>query len=252
MAIGGGAIGKPGTKVETLALDLEIIQLSGRKRPKLLFIPTASSDANWYCKAIQKHFGDILKCKVEILYLINNQHSKKEIEKKILKSDIIYVGGGNTLKMLTIWRKLGVDSIIFKAYENDIVLSGLSAGAICWFRYGDSDSRRFKNPDANLIKIRGLNIINALCCPHYNTEGRKEHVKIIMKKTAGVAIGLDNCSAIECVDNKYRIIVSRGSANAFKLFWLDGKYHEEVIKKTETFLPLDTLLVKKVGLVSYL
>ena len=245
VAIGGGEIGRPGTVVETLEIDLEIIRLSGKQRPKLLFIPTAASDADWYCNAVQQHFGGRLGCEVGILYLLSNRQTKREIEEKVLASDIIYVGGGNTLKMLIEWRKRGVDEVLLRAYENDIVLSGLSAGAICWFRYGDSDSRRFKNPDANLIRIRGLNIINALCCPHYDTnEGRKEHVKTLMRKTPGVAVGLDNCSAIECVDDKYRIITSKSTASAFKLFWLNGKYHEEVIEKTKTFLSLESLLAK--------
>jgi dipeptidase E len=129
-----------------------------------------------------------------------------------------------------------------RAYENDIVLSGLSAGAICWFKYGSSDSRKFKNPQASLIKIRGLNFINALCCPHYDSEeDRKEHAKILMSKTPGIAIALDNCSALECVNDQYRIIASKSEANAYRVYWLNGTYHEEIIQKTPVFLPLVNL-----------
>ncbi len=246
VAIGGGEIGrKPGIPVETIEIDKEIIHLSGKKQPGLLFIPTASSDAQSYCYVVQRHFGRRLGCKIDFLCLLNNQQTRKEIEEKVFTSDIIYVGGGNTLKMLIEWRKRGVDEILLRAYQNNIVLSGLSAGAICWFRYASSDSREFYNPNASLIKIRGLNIIKALCCPHYDVEkDRKEHVKKLMSRTPGVAIALDNCSAIECVDDQYRIITSKNTANAFKVYWKKGIYHEEVIEKQEQFLPLANLLKK--------
>jgi dipeptidase E len=245
VSIGGGNIGRPGTTVETLEIDQEIIRLSGKQKPKLLFIPTASSDAESYCEAVRLHFGERLNCWVDYLLLLNTQTPQKEIEKKILTSNIIYVGGGNTLKMLIEWRKKGVDELLLKAYQNNIVLSGLSAGAICWFRYASSDSRKFKNPNAGLIKIRGLNIINALCCPHYDVEAdRKSHVKNLMSKTPGIAIALDNCSAIEIVNGKYRIIDSKNTANAFKVYWKQGIYHEEVIDKKQTFTDLDLLLTK--------
>ena len=245
VAIGGGEIGRPGTVVETLDIDLEIIRLSGRQQPKLLFVPTATSDSELYCDVVRQHFGGRLHCEVDTLCLLHNRQTKKEIEEKILSSDIIYVGGGNTLKMLIEWRRREVDDILLKAYENGIVLSGLSAGAICWFRYGSSDSREFRNPNAKLIKVRGLNLINALFCPHYDVEDkRKEHLKTLMHKTPGIAVALENCSAIECVDGKYRIITSKSTANALKVYWKNEKYHEEIIEKSERFLPLDNLLRK--------
>jgi len=245
VAIGGGEIGRPGTQIETEQIDIEIIRLSGKQRPKLLFIPTASSDSESYCDAIKHYFGERLGCDVDVLLLLGSQKSKTEIEGKVLSSDIVYVGGGNTLKMLIEWRKRGVDQILLTAWEKNIVLSGLSAGAICWFRYGSSDSREFYNPNANLIKIRGLNIINALCCPHYNIEKpRKEHIKTLMNKTSGIAIALDNCSAIECIDDNYRIITSKKTANAYKIYWQKGKYHKDIIEKTNIFSPLANLLKK--------
>ena len=88
------------------------------------------------------------------------------------------------MKLLKIWRRLGVDEVLLEAYKRNVVLSGLSAGAICWFRYGSSDSRKFANPNAGLIKIKGLNLFNALYCPHYDVEiDRKPHLKELMRKT---------------------------------------------------------------------
>ena len=123
IAIGGGEIGRPGYKIETEIIDKEIIKLSGMKKPKFLFIPTASSDSQGYIKVVEKYFGDRLGCKVDIL-LLNKDVDRSEIEDKILNSNIIYVGGGNTLKMMKTWRKKGVDKILHKAYKKGIILFG--------------------------------------------------------------------------------------------------------------------------------
>ena len=84
-----------------------------------------------------------------------------------------------------------------------------------------------------------------LFCPHYDVEkDRKPDLKRLMKKTSGVAIAVDNCCAIEIIDNKYRIISSKKTANAYKVYWKKGKYYEEVIEKTIALLPLGGLLQK--------
>jgi dipeptidase E len=245
IAMGGGEIGRPGYPIETTQIDKEIIRLTGKKNPKLLFIPTASSDSESYYEIVKKYFDKKLGCKTDVLYLIKEKLSKKEIEKKVFNSDIIYVGGGNTLKMMSIWRKNGLDKIFKQAYKKGIVLSGLSAGSVCWFKWGNSDSRKFANPSTNHIKVSGLGLINALHCPHYDVEkNRKTSLKNMMKKTSGIAIAIDNCCAIEVIDDKYRIIDSNSSANAYKVFWKGGKYHEEIIKKEKEFRLLKDLLEK--------
>lgn len=78
----------------------------------------------------------------------------ESVRAKIMTSDIVYVGGGNTLKMMKIWRKTGFDAILREAYENGIVCAGISAGANCWFEFGHSDSRRFANPDSPFIFVK--------------------------------------------------------------------------------------------------
>lgn len=245
IAIGGGEIGKPGFKIETKEIDEEIIRLTGKKNPRLLFIPTASSDSENYYEIVKKYFGKILNCKTDVLYLIKNNLTKKEIEAKILNSNIIYVGGGDTLKMMKIWRKLKVDEILLKAYKKGIVMSGLSAGAICWFSFGNSDSKKFTNPDANLIRVRGIGLIKVLFCPHYDIEKeRKGELKKMMKKNSGIAIAVDNCCAIEILDDKYRIISSKKTADAYKIYWKKGKYYEKKLKKEKIFKSLKKLLIK--------
>jgi len=245
VAIGGGEIGSPGCPVETTAIDKEIIRLTGKKNPKVLFIPTASSDSSGYYETVQRHFGKRLGCKTDVLWLVKEKPSHKEIEKKVMTSDIVYVGGGNTQKMLRVWKSYGLDRILKKAWDKGIILSGLSAGSICWFRAGTSDSRRFNDPDADLIKVSGLGFIPATHSPHYDVEkDRRPGLKKIMRKTSGVAIAIDNCCAVEFVDDTYRVIASKLDAKAYKVYWKVGKYHEEEIAKRKGFLSMSDLLVK--------
>jgi len=96
VAIGGGEIRTRGTT----DIDREIIRLSNRDHPRILFIPTASSDSEKYCRHFAEHFGNFLKCKTEVLFLIDAPPSAEEIERKIFSADIVYVGGGNTLYMM--------------------------------------------------------------------------------------------------------------------------------------------------------
>ena len=232
VAIGGGEIGRPGTKVETTKIDKEIIKLTGKKHLKLLFLSTASNDSESYFEVVKKHFEKRLKCKVDVLYLTKNSGN---VENKILSSDIIYVGGGNTLKMMKIWRKLKIDKILRKAGEKDIVLSGVSAGSMCWFKAGLSDSRKMNNPKAPYIKVNCLGFIPFLHCPHYAEKGRKPGLKKLMKKTSGKALALDNCAAMEIIDNKFRIISSKKNACGYFVYYSKGKFFHEKIGKDKWF-----------------
>ena len=246
VAIGGGEIGRPGYPVETTAIDKEIIKLTGKKNPKLLFIPTASSDSLGYVEVVKKHFGKNLGCKVDVLMLLDGHASKKEISLKIMDADIIYVGGGNTLLMMKTWRKFGVDEILRQAYDKGTVMAGVSAGSICWFRDGLSDSvKQFKDHDADYMKVKGLGFIKALHSPHYDFEKeRPKALKAMMAKTSGVAIALENCAALEVIDDDYRVIISRPSAKAYAIFWKKGAYHKIEIRPSGEYRPLAELLKK--------
>ena len=248
VAVGGGEIGRPGTSIETEKIDKETIKLSGKKHPKLLFIPTASSDSEGYVEVVKKYFGKRFGCEVDILYLLKKRPTRQEIREKILGTDIVYVGGGNTLKMMKRWRELGVDKVLKEVVRKrkEIVLSGVSAGAVCWFKYANSDSLRFTSPKAPMIRVKGIGIIPVLCCPHYDSERqRKPELKKMMKTTSGIAIALDNCAAIEILGKQYRIITSKPHAGAYKVFWSKSKYHHERLSSSTKFNPLSKLMEKK-------
>lgn len=244
LAIGGGENGRPGTQYETKKIDQEIVSLSGKKNPKFLFIPPPSQFQESYAELMTNIFKN-LGCECSSIFLNKKNISSKYISSKILSSDIVYVGGGNTLQLMRYIKKFNLDETFHKAFKKNIVFAGISAGAICWFKSGCSDSRKYKNSTIPFIKTSGLGIINAFLCPHYDGKGkRKNYLKPLTRKISITSIGLDNCSAIEIINNKYRIINSKSSANAYKTFWKNGEYHEEIIEKKKIFSPLHELLKK--------
>jgi len=220
IAIGGGDI----RTRETAPIDREIIRRSKKKHPKLLFIPTASSDSQNYWKHIQEYFGDFLKCKTDALFLLKEKPSKTRIRRKIESADIIYVGGGNTLMMMRLWRRLGVDKLLRFAYANGTVLCGISAGSICWFDSGHSDSMSFYNPRKwEYINVKGLGFIEGIHCPHFNgrTGGsrRRNNFLNMVRKTGGMGIAIENNCAIEFIDGRfYRVIYSKTNAQAYRVY----------------------------------
>ncbi len=242
VAIGGGEIGRKGFQIETKEIDQEIIKLSGKKSPLVLFIPTASKDSKDYISAFERHFGNNLNCKTDILYL-NDNTKPKYIQNKIFSADVIYVGGGNTLRMMTLWRKLGVDIYLKDAWRRGIVMSGLSAGAICWFDFGHSDSRRFvsKNKTWNFIKVKGLGLYSFIFCPHYHFEKREKDFQSLIKRDGGIGLAFDNKTAIEIADDNFRILKSNKNAKVYKI---TRKNNQIVIKelKNEDFKSLSTLI----------
>lgn len=243
VAIGGGEIRTRGTA----RIDREIIRLSNKKHPRLLFVPTASSDSERYWKRAQEYFGSFLKCKTDVLFLIKEQPAKREIRTKILAADIIYIGGGNTLLMMRVWRRLGVDKLLKSVYESGTVLAGISAGAICWFNSGHSDSMSFYNSRRwKYIKVRGLGLVPGIHCPHYNsmTRGipRRRHFREMIRKAGGIGIAIENNCAIEFVDGRfYRVIRSNNYARAYKLYRNGAEIVTRQIRQQRQFAPLALL-----------
>lgn len=221
VCIGGGEVPrmKDGVRLpyETREIDEEIVRLSNKKNPNLLFIGTASSHSEEYFSVIKKIFED-LGCTVSNLDLLGKDIDIETVKEDIFGTDIIYVGGGNTKFMLEKWRELGVDKILQQAYEKGIVCSGLSAGSYCWFRY-------------NYDLLEGIGVINAINCVHYGQKGkaaREKFYQVIQQKQLD-GIALDNCVALEIVDGQCKIIKSNKDKNAYRITYQDGKWIEEIL-----------------------
>lgn len=211
VAIGGGDL----RKKSTLPIDLEIIKLTGKIKPKFLFVPTASSDSLVYIDIMCKYYQE-LGCETDVLLLLKANIDLAAITAQIKAADIIYVGGGNTLKMMRRWRKLGVDKLLIQAYQAGTVLCGVSAGSICWFEGGHSDSLSFYHPDDwQYIRVTGLGLIPGTHCPHYDSDTlgakRADSFQAMMRKRRDTGIAIDDDCAIIFVDGQYRVISSNNS-----------------------------------------
>lgn len=206
VAIGGGEI----KDQETLSIDRHILELTGKAQPRLLFLPTASNDAEGYWQTIQIIYGSKLGASTEVLRLTLNP-TEYEIQSKILGADAVYVGGGDTHFMLKIWQKFGIYDLLRESAKKGTVLSGLSAGAICWFKYGSTDSIELNNPGiSDYAIIKGLNLIDGIVSPHHIREPKRiDYLEKFVQELNITGVGLDDNVALEIHGNKFRIIASQ-------------------------------------------
>ena len=112
-----------------------------------MFLPTATQDDGLSVSIVEKHYGGRLGCVVEPLMLYDRSKTYGEIELLVRSADIVYVGGGNTLRMMKLWRRRRLDWPLVQAATEGAVMAGVSAGAICWCASGVSDSRSFTATD---------------------------------------------------------------------------------------------------------
>ena len=209
IAVGGGSL----KKKQTLPIDKYIVKQTGRRSPRALFIPTASIDTQDYCEAFDRTYGDLLGCKTDHLLLYRRPIDRVTATTKIKSADLIYVGGGNTLRMMKMWRRFGIDKLLFKAGCQGKVLAGLSAGAICWHEWGHSDSRAYSGKkNWSYIKVRSLGLRKGLYCPHLDSEKRHaSFIKMVARENM-VGIACDNFAAIHYDDYSVTCITSRRKA----------------------------------------
>lgn len=226
VAIGGGELG-----AETEPLDRFIVELSGRENPRLLFVPTASYDAEGYIEAVRAQFGR-LGCRVDALRLYSCENTPAAVEKigeKIRSADIVYVGGGDTESMMRKWAQFRADAFLRQAYERGAVLSGLSAGSICWFSAGYSDSEFFdrENPYPRYKWVRGLGLLPYLHCPHYDEEGYHAFDEA-MRGQSAEGFALENGTALVALDGRLSVRRADPAKKAYRLAWRGGR-----VEKTE-------------------
>jgi dipeptidase E len=247
IAIGGAEVGelRADGSLAPVSVDnvhREILARTGKKHPKVLYIPTAKDDSEGFIAGFTQYYLSLGCSEVEVLRLIREKPSQAEMQAKIFSADIIYVNGGNTHRLLRLWKKRGVDTLIKQAYHRGIVMSGHSAGAVCWFEQGNSDPFGKHRP----FRLKGLGLIPAVLCPHYDTEPfRQPAMKKMMKHTPHLmGIDLDETASIEIVDGKYRVIISTPTAKARRTYWKDGQFIIEDLTATKEFQDLRKLLTK--------
>ena len=210
IAIGGGGFGRT---IQDLRIEEYILKISQKENPNICFIPTATGDNDTY----KVNFYDVFT-----KFNCNPTHIdffKRTIDltSHVSEQDIIFVGGGNTKSMLAVWKDWGLDILLKEAYERGAVMSGVSAGAICWFEKGITDS--WAN---DLAVLDCLGFVDGICCPHYDEE--PERIPFVKKSLSSheieSCIALEGYSALHLIDNiPTKIISFKNNKKCYDVRW---------------------------------
>jgi peptidase E/GNAT superfamily N-acetyltransferase len=208
VAMGGGGFSM---EPDNLLLDEYVLSLTESKRPRVCFLPTASGDAAGY---VQRFHGSFRRLTRRTTQLLLTPPDKRDLRKHLLEQDVIYVGGGNTMRMLHTWGQYQVDAILREAYERGVVLAGISAGSICWFEWALTDSIPGK-----LTPLPCMGLLPGSNCVHYDGEAERRpayRAAVAAGRVGGY--GADDGVALHYVDGAlHRVVSSRPAARAWRV-----------------------------------
>jgi len=213
VALGGGGFSM---EPDNPLLDDHVLSLAraarGRERPRVCFLATASGDSPVYIANFYTAFAR----RVEASHLALFNRTETDIRSFLLDQDVVYVGGGNTENMLAIWRVHGVDRALREAWQAGVVMTGLSAGSLCWFETGTTDS--FGKGLAALSG--GLGFVPGSHSPHYDGEAtrRPRYHQLVAEGALPAGYAADDGAAL-VFDGPHLVeaISSRPDARAYRV-----------------------------------
>lgn len=217
VAIGGGGFYRD---AENLALEKYAIQQTGVENPRVAFVPTASGEADHYVSSFYTAFLK-LGCRPSVLTFFKRT---PELRSFLLGQDLIYVGGGNTKTLLAVWRDWEVVKILREAWQSGVVLTGVSAGAICWFEQGLTDS--FSD---ELRPLDCLGFLSGSCCPHYDGEPqrRPSYHRLLASGAMAAGIAIEDWVGVHFIGSElHRVIASKRGARAYSMRAVYGSVQE--------------------------
>jgi dipeptidase E len=229
IAIGGAAFsGEP----RNLALDKYIIDQTGKDRARVLLIPTARGDEGEYVATFYAAC-ETLGVKASHLPFFGRTPNLREL---VLSQDAVFVGGGNTKSMLAVWKEWGLPQILKEALESGIVLGGVSAGAICWFEQGVTDSW------AGVLRpIDCMGWLAGSCCPHYDgeTERRPAYHSLLLEGRIKPGYAVQDGVAAHFKDGRLeRVVTKIPGSTAYYVSATAGEISEQ---------PLEAMLLEPVS-----
>jgi len=187
----------------------DMLKLTKRTRPKLLIIPTAIGDDPKWIAWWRKLPQEVLNCDIDMLTTFGDSSNMSEFHPRIVNADAVFVMGGNTLSALAVWRAHGIDKSLHDAWEKGVVLGGESAGMVCWFEQGLSDSRPEK-----LSVVNGLGFLPGSCCPHYEDKNdrRKTYQSMVGSGALAAGYGCESGTALVFSGTKLREAITTDAA----------------------------------------
>ena len=208
IAIGGGNY----EKGKTEKIDLELFRLAKAKRqseaPKMLYFSTAGDNEPVGGENAKKYFNS-LGFEVSVMHLIRDMPSQNKIEEAVFSADCIYIGGGDTIRLVHTMRSLGVDKMMWESAKKGTVLSGISAGCACWFDYTHTDAIGYYGIENTYVKFKCFGFIPAMCSVHYGTKRNADLRKRIANDESYPIVGLENGTAILWQDGVCRTLIQK-------------------------------------------
>jgi peptidase E len=193
-------------------LDDYVLEVTGRERPRVCFLPTASGDADHYIVRFYQAF-DAARCEPSHVSLFRRDGGARDIHEHILSSDLVYVGGGSVISLLGAWRAHGLDATLRLAWERGTVMCGVSAGSLCWFASAVS---AFHGPPQ---LVEGLGLLPHSNCVHFDGERDREGAfrqHLLDGMCAGYAA--EDGAALHFVGERLAAVVtSRPNARAYRM-----------------------------------
>ena len=227
MLIGGGDTGRGNSTYETKEIDEEVVKMTGKENPIFLFIGLASSHSDSYYDTMKKIYKE-LGCTTEYLKKKNILNNPDIVKDKIARADIIYICGGDTVKLMTDIKEYEIDKLLKEAMERGCVLAGMSAGAIMLSKEGFSDSLIMREESDKHEFIKGLKFIDISICPHYHSNPVKDkELEDELNKKEKTVYGIENGTALKVEDEKITYIKSIKDNNVF----LVSKDKEKILSK---------------------
>jgi len=217
IAIGGGGFYRD---PENLALERYALHQCGAANPRVCFMPTASGEPDHYVASFYAAFLK-LGCRPSVLTFFKRTPDLRAL---LLNQDVIYVGGGNTKSLLALWRDWGVIEILREAWQSGVVLTGVSAGAICWFEQGLTDS--FSD---HLRALDGLGFLPGSCCPHYDGEAQRRPSlhKLLVSGEISAGVAIEDWTGVHFIGGDiYKVISAKRGARAYSLRVAHGSVQE--------------------------
>ena len=220
ISIGGCAFAKVGSS-QPSALSSYFLEQTEKDRPKICFIPTASADDAKYTMNFYEEFTRT-PCYPSHLSLF--LPPTRDIEGFLLEKDAIFIGGGNTKNMLVLWREWGVDRILKKAYDNGVVLGGVSAGMNCWYEECVTDSLF-----GELSPLPCLGFLKGSACPHYDGEEmrRPSYQAFIKNGKMKGGIAIEDFAAAHYVNGEIVRVITEKSSTGYTVSLQDGAVVEK-------------------------
>ena len=225
VAMGGGGFSM---EPDNPLLDNWLLTLADNDRPKVCFVPPASGDSSDY---IVQFYDAFARREAEPSHLALFSRNVDNLRDFVLTRDIIYVGGGNTANMLAVWRTHGLDVILREAWQQGVVLAGLSAGSLCWYECGVTDS--FGTELTSLDD--GLGFLPGSHCPHYDGEPqrRPRYEQLVGSGRLPGGVAADDGVALRYRhDELVEVVSSRPDAGTYRIQpdGQDSTIHQEVLE----------------------